>query len=353
MKNIFTAAFLAALLAIPAHYAVAADCYGMDENLNSVPVDCSTGERIYSPAEKAAMAAQRRKEAAARRAAEEKKKEEEEAKAKAEAEAKAKAEADAKAKAEAEAKKEAERKASEERQAQANAAANPAAERQNANNAFPAGIKKVKIGRKIYSVNSVYFSGDTALIETSQKLPKWELSGYFSQPSFADEAIGYYGKDVEAGSVKAAYGGTLSYSLRPWLAIGAGYEAVGKKDDDYWNKAVYSYKGWMFRMKLTLNPSHTFRIYLPVSAGQYKYKREHYGYYSVYVPGGYYGGHYDYYSYSRNEEKTKTVITGGGGIEIGLSRNVAVAGECLFPLHQGGSPGKLKNQLNARLNYRW
>ena len=69
MKNIFIAAFLAALLAIPAHYAVAAECYGMDENLNSVPVDCSTGERIYSPAEKAAMAAQRRKEAAARRAA--------------------------------------------------------------------------------------------------------------------------------------------------------------------------------------------------------------------------------------------------------------------------------------------
>ena len=275
MKNIYAAAFIAALIASCPHYAVAAECFGMDENLNSIPVDCSTGERIYSPVEKAAMAAQRRKEAAARRASEEKKKAEEEAKAKAEAEAKAKAEA----------KKEEERKSAAERQAQANAAANLAAERQNANNAFPAGIKKVKIGRKIYAINSVYFSGDTALIETSQKLPKWELSGYFSQPSFADETIGYYGNDIEAAAVKATYGGTLSYSLWPWLALGAGYEKIGKTSDYCWQEACYKYKGWMFRMKFTLNPSNTFRIYLPVSAGQYKYRREFEDYYSVYVPG--------------------------------------------------------------------
>ena len=341
MKHICIAAVFAALTAFSPHYALAAECYGMDENLNSVPVDCSTGERIYSPAEKAAMAAQRRKEAAARRAEEAKKKAEEEAKAKAEAEAKSKAEAEAKAKAEEEAKKEAERKAA------AVATKSEIPLRQDNTSAFD-GIKRIKIGRKTYSINSVYFSGDTALIETSQKLPKWELSGYFSLPSFADEAIGYYGNDVEAASVKAAYGGTLSYSLRPWLAIGAGYEAVGKKDDDYWNKALYSYKGWMFRMKLTLNPSNTFRIYLPVSVGQYKYKRKYEDSYYEYV-----NYHSYWHYYGRNEERTKTVITGGGGIEIGLSRNVAVAGECLFPLHQGGSPGKLKNQLNARLNYRW
>lgn len=345
MKHIFIAAVFAALTAFSPHYVLAAECYVMDENLNSVPVDCSTGERIYSPAEKAAMASQRRKEAAARRAEEAKKKAEEEAKAKAEAEAKAKAEADAKAKAEAEAKIEAERKAA----AVATKSEIPA--RKDNASAFD-GIKKIKIGRKTYSINSVYFSGDTAIMETSQKLPKWELSGYFSQPYFADESIGYYGNNVKAAAVKATYGGTFSYSLWPWLAIGAGYENVAKTSDSHWGNAHYTYKGWMFRMKLTLNPSNTFRIYLPVSVGQYKYKRKYEDWYYEYVY-NYPNWQYNWHYYSRNEERTKTVITGGGGIEIGLSRNIAFAGEYLFPLYQGGKPGKLKNQINARINYRW
>lgn len=332
MKHICIAAVFAALTAFSPHYALAAECYGMDENLNSVPVDCSTGERIYSPAEKAVMAAQRRKEAASR-AAEEKKKAEEESKAKAEAEAKAKSEA--------EAKKEAERKTA------ASAAKSEIPQRKENISVFD-GIKKIKIGRKTYSINSVYFSGDTALIEASQELPKWELSGYYFQPSFADEPIGYYGNDVEAATVKAAYGGTLSYSLWPWLAIGAGYENVGKTKDYCWREAFYTYKGWMVRMKLTLNPSNTFRIYLPVSVGRYEYKLQYEDNYYEYV------NYYSYWHYySRNEVRTKTVITGGGGIEIGLSRNIAFAGEYLFPLYQGGSPGKLKNQINARINYRW
>ena len=332
MKHICIAAVFAALTAFSPHYALAAECYGMDENLNSVPVDCSTGERIHSPAEKAVIAAQRRKEAASR-AAEEKKKAEEEAKAKAEAEAKAKSEA--------EVKKEAERKTA------ASAAKSEISQRKENISVFD-GIKKIKIGRKIYSINSVYFSGDIALIEASQELPKWELSGYFSQPSFADEPIGYYGNYVKTASVKAAYGGTLSYSLWPWLAIGVGYENVGKTKDYCWREAFYTYKGWMFRMKFTLNPSNTFRIYLPVSVGRYEYKLQ---YEDSYYEYDYYS--YSWHYYSRNEVRTKTVITGGGGIEIGLSHNVAFAGEYLFPLYHGGSPGKLKNQINARINYRW
>ena len=104
---------------------------------------------------------------------------------------------------------------------------------------------------------------------------KWELSGYYFQPSFADEPIGYYGNDVAAATVKAACGGTFSYSLWPWFAVGAGYENVANTSRTHSGNGHYTYKGWMFRMKLTLNPSNTFRIYLPISVGRYKYKLQY------------------------------------------------------------------------------
>ena len=299
MKKFIVASVFAALIAFCPHYAAAAECYGTDENFNSVPVDCSTGERIYSPEEKAAIAAQRRKEAAARRAAEEKKKAEEAAKAKAEAEAKAKAEAEAKAKAEEKAKKEAEKKAAAEN------------------------IKAPKT-----DTNDV-------------KRMKWELSGYFAVPRMADPQ--FNGKTLDDNTINSpTLGAAMSYSLLNWLSAGISFEQSSsiKGLND---KFEYSYTAMLLRMKISLNTEGSVRFYVPVSYGLYDVEWDYNYHYNNYWQGRYYG------------QKSASVLMGGGGLELSLSRKISLGSEILAPLLQDSSklPSEFKPQANFRINYRW